>query len=125
MCYSNTAEYSSSSRCVDDANRVAVILGFAMFYDYPPPRGASRPFAGRPPLAESFIGARSFPGQIVGLLRGKGVEPPRGGGTPSGARESQLFSGYIITKMFSKIHSDIITFTTEEHYTIWIYIHTR
>ena len=35
-----------------------------------------------------------FRRQIVGLLCGKGVEPPRGGGKPSGARESQLFLGY-------------------------------
>ena len=35
-----------------------------------------------------------FRQQIVGLLCGKGVEPPRGGGRPSGARESQLFFGY-------------------------------
>ena len=58
MCYSDTAEYSS--RCIDDTNRVAATLGFPCVYDYPPPRGASRPFPGRPPLAESFIGARSF-----------------------------------------------------------------
>ena len=38
-----------------------------------------------------------------GLLCGKGVEPQRGRGRLSGARESQLFWGYITTKMFSKI----------------------
>ena len=36
-----------------------------------------------------------FRRQDKGLLCGKGVEPPRGHGTPSGARESQLFWGYI------------------------------
>ena len=41
--------------------------------------------------------------------------PQRGRGRPSGGRESQLFSGGAITKLFSKIHLDI-TFTTEEHY---------
>ena len=46
--------------------------------------------------------------QRKGLLCGKGVEPPRGRGRLSGARESQLFFGYIITtKMFSKMHLDI------------------
>ena len=35
-----------------------------------------------------------FRRQIVGLLCGKGVEPPRGGGRPSGARKSKLFFGY-------------------------------
>ena len=52
-----------------------------------------------------------------GLLCGKGTEPPRGRGRLSGARESQLFFGYITTKMFSKIHLDIST-TTEQDYTI-------
>ena len=32
-----------------------------MFYHCPLPRGASRPFPERPPLAESFIGARFSP----------------------------------------------------------------
>ena len=41
----------------------------------------------------------------------------------SGARESQLFIGYITTRMFSKIHLDITTTTTtttttEQHYII-------
>ena len=40
-----------------------------------------------------------FRRQIVGLLCGKGVEPPRGRGRPSGARESQVFFGYILTKI--------------------------
>ena len=64
-----------------------------------------------------------FRRQIVGLLCGKGVEPTRGRGRPSGARESQVFLGtskYIITKRFSKIHLDITTtatstINTEEH----------
>ena len=34
-----------------------------------------------------------FHRQIVGLLCGKGVEPPRGCRRPSGARESQVFFG--------------------------------
>ena len=39
--------------------------------------------------------------------------------TPSGARELQLFFGYDITKIFSKIHLEITT-TTEGHYIIKI-----
>ena len=39
---------------------------------------------------------------VIGLLCGKGVEPPRGRGRPSGARESQVFWGYIITKTFQR-----------------------
>ena len=68
--YSNTAEYSR--RCVDDdTNRVAVTLGFPCIYDYPPPRGASRSFPGRPPLAESSIGALSFAGTSLGCCVGR------------------------------------------------------
>ena len=37
-----------------------------------------------------------------GLLCGKGVEPPRGRGRPSGARESQLFLGIIQQKCFQR-----------------------
>ena len=40
-------------------------------------------------------------------------------GGSGGARESQLFFGYVITKMFSNILSDI-SFTTDEHYIIKI-----
>ena len=39
----------------------------------------------------------------------------RGHGRPSENRETQVFFGCVITKMFSKIHLDIIT-TIEEHY---------
>ena len=51
------------------------------------------------------------------------MEPPRGRGRPSGARESQVFFVCIrVTNIVSKIHLDIITiiitFTTEEHYII-------
>ena len=64
-----------------------------------------------------------FRRQIVELLCGKGVEPPRGRGRQIGARESQVFFGYI-RLMFSKIRLDIIitiiTFTTEEHFIIRI-----
>ena len=56
-----------------------------------------------------------FRRQVIGLC-GKGLAPPRGRGRPSGARESQLFSGYILTNVFSKIHDDITTNTTEEQY---------
>ena len=46
-------------------------------------------------------------------------------GGSGGARESQLFWGYVMTRMFSKIHLDIITTiittNTEGHYVIRIY----
>ena len=59
--------------------------------------------------------------RLKGLLCGAGVEPPRGRGRPSGARESQVLFEYIITKTFSKIRLDITT-TTEEHYILRIFI---
>ena len=39
-------------------------------------------------------------------------------GGSGGARDSQLFFGYVITKIFSKIHLDIITSntSTEQHF---------
>ena len=37
-----------------------------------------------------------------GLLCGKGTEPPRGRGRLSGARESQLFFGYIMISLQQK-----------------------
>ena len=54
------------------------------------------------------------------------MEPPRGRGRPSGAREPQLFFGYIIiAKKNSKIHLGITTIntsTTEEHYRLRIIV---
>ena len=79
-------------------NRVAVTLGFPCIYDYPPPRGVSRP---REAPARRVVHRRPFfRRKIVELLCGKGVEPPRGRGRPSGGRESLVFFWYIITKMF-------------------------
>ena len=120
MCYSNTAEYSSSSsRCIDDTNRVAVTLAFPCIYENPPPRKVSRPFPGRPPLAESFIGARSFAGKSWGCCVGKAWShrEAAGGQVELGSRSCFLGTTYIMMKIFSKIHLDI-TFTTEEHYII-------
>ena len=58
-----------------------------------------------------------FRRQGIGVPCGKGVEPPQGRGRPSGARESQLFVGYIITKCFQiSIYVTTTTTTTEEHY---------
>ena len=51
---------------------------------------------------------------VTGQLCGTGVAPPLGRGSPNGGRESQLFFGYVTTKIFSKIHLDITT--AEEHY---------
>ena len=56
---------------IQTTNRVAVTLGFPCIYDYPPPRGVSRPFPGRPLLAESLIGARSFADKSLGCCVGR------------------------------------------------------
>ena len=51
------------------------------------------------------------------LLYGSDVAAPRGRGRPSGARESQLFGGGVISKIFSKIQKNVTT-TTLAYYII-------
>ena len=54
-----------------------------------------------------------------GLLCGWDLARSRGLGGSGGARDSQLFLGYVITGMFSEIHLNMtISTTTEEHYII-------
>ena len=113
---SNTAEYSR--RCVDDTNRVAVTLGFPCINDYPPPREVSRTFPGMPPLTESFIGARSFAGKSLVCCVGTAWSHREAAGGQVELGSRSCFLGYIVTKMFSNIHLDIMTFTTEEHYLV-------
>ena len=80
------------------------VLGFPFFYDSPPPRGASDPS----PEGHLFkapargVGHRRpfFRWCHRGLPCRAGVEPPRGRGRSSGARESQLFFGYVTTKKY-------------------------
>ena len=50
----------TESQCPKSNVKRQPLVGFPCIYDYPPPRGVRRPFPGRPPLAEPFIGARSF-----------------------------------------------------------------
>ena len=68
----------------------------------PPPRriGHRRPF---------------FRRVVIGWLCGMGVAPHRGRGRSSGARDSQLFFGSVITTVFSKIQ---MTTTTSKAYYI-------
>ena len=57
-----------------------------------------------------------------GLLCGWDSAWSRGLGRSGGARDSQLFLGYVTTGMFSEIHLDIATTsttTTEEHYLVY------
>ena len=57
------------------------------------------------------------------LLCGKGVEPPRGRGRPSGARESQLFFGVYYNKnAFKVIGSEYQVFCCLFVVRIYIYI---
>ena len=106
MCYSDTAEYSK--RCVDDGtNRVAVTLGFSCIYDYPPYRGAIRPFPGRPPLDESFIGARSFAGKSLSCSVGRAWSHHQAAGCQVELGGRRCFFSILKTNVFSKIHLDI------------------
>ena len=101
MCYSSTAEcISSNSRCVaDDTNQVEVTLGF-LFFRLSATPGSERTLPREAPARRVVHRRPSFRRKIIGLLCGKGVEPPRGRGRPSGARESQVFFRYIITNIF-------------------------
>ena len=85
-------------------------------YDSPPPRGASGPVPGRAPLhaprSPSWARHPFIRRHVIGLLCGWDVAPPRRRGRPSGARESQVFFGGVITKIFSKIQNDMSTTTT-------------
>ena len=90
-------------------------LGFPFVDDSPPFRGASDPPPGGPfntPARRAGHGCPFFRRDHRGLLCGAGMAPTRDRGRPSGARESQLFFGHVVTKMFSKIHVDITA--TEE-----------
>ena len=94
-----------------------------MFLRFSATLGSERPVPGRAtlhaPRSPSWARHPLCAGHREGLLCGCDVAPQRGRGSPSGAREPQLFSGGVITKIFTKIHLDI-TFTTEEHYIIRI-----
>ena len=69
--------------------------------------GASEPSPGgrfpRFPLAEVGHRRPFFRRHVVVLLCGRDMAAPRGRRRPSGARESQLFCGVVIAKIFSKI----------------------
>ena len=95
-------------------------------YDSPPPRGASGPVPGRAPLhaprSPSWARHPFIRRHVISQLCGWDVAPPRRRGRPSGARESQLFLGGVITYTFSKIRNDITATTLEEHYIIWILV---
>ena len=82
-----------------------------MFLRFPAPLGSeqTRPREGaspRSPLAELGT-APVCAGDREGLLCGWDVAPQRDRGRSNGARESQLCSGGVITKIFSKVHFDI------------------
>ena len=75
--------------------------------------GASEPSPGgrfpRPPLAEVGHRRPFFRRHVVVLLCGWDVEAPRGRRRPSGARESPLFCGGVISKIFFKIQKNVTT----------------
>ena len=91
------------------------MLRFPFFYDSLPFRGASDPSTGGPfntprSPSRSWAPVLSPGSPRAAVWGGRGVNPrPR---ETSGRRESQLFLGYVITEIFSKIHLDITTSTT-------------
>ena len=92
--------------------------------------GASEPSPGgrfpRSPLAEVGHRRPFFRRHVVVLLCGWDVAAPRGRLRPSGGRESPLFAGGVLTKIFSKIKNVTTTFTTTlAYYIIRILSSTR
>ena len=71
-----------------------------------PPLGGQFP---RSPLAEVGHRRPFFRRHVVVLLCGWDVAAPRGRRRPSGARESPLYWGGVITKIFSKILKNVTT----------------
>ena len=98
--------------------------GFCIFYDSLSSRGASDPSPGGR-LFEAparRVGHRRpfFRRGHRGPMCGAGVARSWRSGGSGGARESQLFLGYVNKKIFSKIHLDIIiTTTATEHYQVY------
>ena len=79
--------------------------GISIFYDSPPSRGTSDPSPGGPfntPRSPSWSRHPLFSGNREGLLCRWEVAGRRGRGRTKGGRESQLFLGYVTTKMFSR-----------------------
>ena len=91
---------------------------FLTIVRYPGERQTRPRSLSTPPARQGGHQSPFFRHRVRGLLWGGDVAPQRYRGKPSGAREWQLFCGYIITKTNSKIHFDITTTTTEEHYII-------
>ena len=88
----------------------------AVVYYSPPRRGPSEPSPGglfpRSPLPEVGHRRAFFRRHVVVvLLCGWDVAAPWGRRRPSGARESQLFGGVVITKIFSKVRKNATTMT--------------
>ena len=87
-------------------SQVSVVLGFPLFTVVRHPGERSirpREDLSTPPARR--VGHRSlfFRRLVIGRLCGTDVAPQRGRGRPSGARDSHLFFGCVITKIVSKI----------------------
>ena len=84
----------------------SAVLKISLIADSRPPRGASEPsLEGRLSKAPARRGGHRRPlvrQRHRGLLCGAGVETPRVRGSPSGARESQLSSGYVRRKIIQR-----------------------
>ena len=116
-----TAIQQYSSTCVD-TNRVAVsYTGISIVLRFSAIPGSERSVPGRPtynaPRSPSWARHPLFAGDKEGLLCEWDVAPQRGRGTPGGARDSQLFFGCVVTKIFSKIQ--MTTTTSQGNYTLY------
>ena len=106
-----------SSTCVG----TGTVQGFPFFHDSPPSRGASDPSPGgqRSMLTARRVGhgTRYSPGTKKGCCVSGTWRHSEAAGGQVELETRRCFLG-VLTKRFSKIHLDIITFTTEEHYII-------
>ena len=88
-------------------------VGLPIVDDSPPRREPSEPSPGgrlrRSPLAELGHRRPFIRRHVIRMMYAWDVAAPRGRVRPSGARESQLFFGHVITKICAKILLDIIT----------------
>ena len=114
--YSRYWGHTAGHACVGHAEFLPVSCRDFHFLTIPchPEERAIRPREGlsTPPARPTGHGRPFFRRNVRGLLYGGGIAPTRDRRRPSGARDSQLFSGYAITGMFSRIRLDIITVTT-------------
>ena len=98
--------------------------GISIFSRFSAIPGSERSVPGRPTYnahrSPSWARHPLFAGDKEGLLCELDEAPQRGRGTPGGARDSQLFFGCVVTKIFPKIQ--MTTTTLQANYTLYTVI---